>query len=217
MSRKAISPDAQAQVLLRSRRRCCVCFGLNRDTAIRQGQIAHLDQNASNNAADNLAFLCFDHHDQYDSSTRQSKNFTVPEVKQFRRELYEAIKLAFSQQVQFGNVSEVVDLIQGHYIRSGKYESAELMLQRLNHGRYHVTGHALWGTHRDYGPNLGDLDFIGELHGDTIEYTWKYPEDGKEYHAWITFKDSGLVVREENWVGIFGMNVNFSGTYDKAT
>jgi hypothetical protein len=70
MARKPIPPSSQAKVLLQARRRCCICFGLNRNTSIRQGQIAHLDGNASNNAEDNLAFLCFDHHDQYDSSSR---------------------------------------------------------------------------------------------------------------------------------------------------
>jgi hypothetical protein len=217
MSRKPITPNSQAKVLLQSRRRCCICFGLNRDTSIRQGQIAHLDGNPLNNVEDNLAFLCFDHHDQYDSSTRQSKNFTPLEVKHFRSELQAAIQLAFGAQVQFGEVKGIVDFVPGHYIRAGEYESAELKVQRLLDGRYHVTGTALWGTHREYGPNIGDLDFIGELHGDTIEYRWPYLGEDKEYHAWLKFSEDGLTVTEENWLGIFGMNVTFTGQYDKAT
>lgn len=217
MPRKPISPSSQASVLLQSRRRCCICFGLNRDTSIRQGQIAHLDGNASNSAEDNLAFLCFDHHDQYDSTTRQSKNLTPLEVKHFRSELYAAIQLAFGTQVQFGEATGVADLIPGHYIRAREYESAELKVQRLADGRYHVTGTALWGTHREYGPNIGDLDFIAEIHGDTIEYRWPYPGENREYHAWLKFADGGLIVTDENWLGIFGMNVTFAGEYDKAT
>jgi hypothetical protein len=38
-----------------------------------------------------LAFLCFEHHDQFDSSTSQSKNFTLQEVKRYREELYEKV------------------------------------------------------------------------------------------------------------------------------
>lgn len=214
MARKPISLTSQANVLLRARRRCCICFGLNRDTSIKQGQIAHLDGNSGNSVEDNLAFLCFDHHDQYDSTTRQSKNFTPHEVKEFRSELHSAIKLAFDAVVSFGEVRSVIDFIPGHYIRDGKFESAELRIQRLTDGRYHISGLALWGTQREHGPNLGELDFIGSLKGDTIEYSWTYP-DGKEYRAWLQFAEDRLAVNEENWVGFFGMNVNFSGEYAK--
>lgn len=39
--------------------RCCVVCGLMGETGI---DVAHLDQNAGNNAADNLAYLCKTHH-----------------------------------------------------------------------------------------------------------------------------------------------------------
>lgn len=217
MARKPIPPSSQTKVLLQARRRCCICFGLNRDTSIRQGQIAHLDGNASNNVEDNLAFLCFDHHDQYDSSTRQSKNFTPLEVKHFRAELHTAISLEFNAPILFGETQGTVDFISGHYIRAGEYESAELKIQRLAGGRYHVTGNALYGTNREYGPNIGELDFIGELAGDTIDYRWSYHREKKKYRALLQFSEDGLTVIEENWVGVFGMNVNFTGHYDKAT
>jgi hypothetical protein len=77
MTRKKLTPATEAEVLVRSRLRCCICFGLSRDIGIRHGQIAHLDRDNSNNASDNLAFLCLKHHDLYDSTTSQSKNFTV--------------------------------------------------------------------------------------------------------------------------------------------
>jgi predicted transcriptional regulator len=89
--RKPISPADEEAVLVRSRRRCCICFGLNRDVAIKKGQIAHLDQDSSNSSTENLAFLCFDHHDAYDSKTRSSKNFTIREVKRYRDELHHQI------------------------------------------------------------------------------------------------------------------------------
>lgn len=91
MARKPISVDVQANVLVRSRRRCCICYGLNRDISIKQGQIAHLDQNSANAAEDNLAFLCMPHHDQYDSLTRQSKNLSENEVRTYRDELHRDI------------------------------------------------------------------------------------------------------------------------------
>ncbi len=89
MTRKAVNKDVEADVLVESRRRCCICFGLHRNLDVKTGQIAHLDKDNSNNSYENLAFLCFEHHDQYDSKTSQSKNFTITEVKKYRNELKE--------------------------------------------------------------------------------------------------------------------------------
>lgn len=216
MSRARISADVQAAVLLRARRRCCICFGLKRDTSIKQGQIAHLDGDSSNGAEDNLAFLCFDHHDQFDSTTSQSKNFTRVEVKAFRTELHAAIRMAFDGQVAFGEARGAVHLATGHYIRDGESDSAELKVQRLSDGRYHVSGLALHGKEREHGPNIGDLDFIADLSGGVLKYAESYP-GGEEYRVELTFEDGGLKVTEENWFGRFGVGVNFSGTYEKAT
>ncbi len=217
MVRKAVSAHVQAEVLLKSRRRCCICYGLNRDTAIKQGQIAHLDHDSSNNSEDNLAFLCFDHHDQYDSKTRQSKNLTQLEVSRFRDELVADITAAFSGLVSFGDASTFgADIISGHYIRDGEFESADIKVKRLPDGKYHIDGLALWGKTREYGPNIGDLDFIAELHGNTIEYSWA-GSNREPYKAVFKFQDKMLTIFEENWMGMFGMNVCFQGQYHKAT
>jgi hypothetical protein len=91
MTRVAVPGNNQDQVLLLSRRRCCICFGLHRDLDVKQGQIAHLDHDNTNYDLDNLAFLCLPHHDQYDGKTSQSKALRESEVKHFRKELYEKI------------------------------------------------------------------------------------------------------------------------------
>lgn len=85
--RAKISPEVVTEIVVGSRRRCCICFALRQDDAQKQGQIAHLDHDPSNNATDNLAFLCLDHHDQFDSRTSQSKGLTIEEVKRYRTEL----------------------------------------------------------------------------------------------------------------------------------
>jgi hypothetical protein len=58
---------------------------------MKRGQLAHLDGNPSNTALDNLAYLCLPHHDEYDSTTSQSKGLTINEVKLYRTRLYEAV------------------------------------------------------------------------------------------------------------------------------
>jgi hypothetical protein len=84
--------SVETEVLKGSGRRCCLCFGLYRDLGVKSGQIAHLDQNPANNRVDNLAFLCLEHHDQYDTPTSQSKGWTILEVKSYRAELHKAVE-----------------------------------------------------------------------------------------------------------------------------
>ncbi len=217
MSRKKVTPQMQADVLLKSRRRCCICFGLNRDTSIKQGQIAHLDHNPNNNKEDNLAFLCFDHHDQYDSKTRQSKNLTKFEVLYFKDELISTINLVFSGLVGFGEANTLdADIISGHYIRDGEFDSADIKVKQLPDGKYHIDGLALWGKTREYGPNIGELDFIGELLDGVIFYA--LDDDLTEpYKVTLKFQNGKLAVSEDNWVGIHGLNVTFQGEYHKVT
>jgi len=86
--RTPIKTADETKILVSSLRRCCICFSLNQDFSVKKGQIAHLDKNPANSSFDNLVFLCFDHHDEYDSTTRQSKGFHINEVKEYRSRLY---------------------------------------------------------------------------------------------------------------------------------
>ena len=86
--RKPIPPETQRAVLLKSRRRCCLCFWLDRIDEERAGQIAHLDHNHDNHVEDNLVFLCLEHHDKYDSKTSTSKRLREDEVREYRNRLY---------------------------------------------------------------------------------------------------------------------------------
>lgn len=89
--RKCPADVTQFEVLYSSARRCCVCFGLNSDYSEKKGQIAHLDRNPSNSSPDNLAWLCLEHHDAYDTKTSQSKGFSESEVRRYRRLLYDEV------------------------------------------------------------------------------------------------------------------------------
>jgi hypothetical protein len=91
-NRQPIPKDVEAAVLTKCRRRCCICFGLSGNLSEKSGQIAHLDDDPSNNAPDNLAYLCLEHHDRYDGHTSQSKGLTIYEVNTYRKSLWEAIE-----------------------------------------------------------------------------------------------------------------------------
>lgn len=53
--RTKIPTDILTDVVVSCRRRCCLCYGLRNDTHEKNGQRAHLDQDRSNNARENLA------------------------------------------------------------------------------------------------------------------------------------------------------------------
>jgi hypothetical protein len=95
MSRKPIPDDVQNAVLLKSRRRCCMCFWLSGIDEVQKGQIAHLDQNNENADEENLVFLCFNHHDEYDGKTSQSKGLRQDEIRAWRNELYRELENRF--------------------------------------------------------------------------------------------------------------------------
>src|SRR5688500_7944698 len=48
-----------------------------------------------NAAEDNLVFLCLEHHDEYDSTTRLSKGLREQEVRGWRDELYKEMEYRF--------------------------------------------------------------------------------------------------------------------------
>jgi len=96
-------------VLDQCRRRCCVCFSLNGDGDVKSGQIAHLDRDPSNNSLGNLVFLCFAHHDQYDSKTSQAKNLTAGEVCLYRAKLHEAVQAGRIGEPEAAKVIRLAD------------------------------------------------------------------------------------------------------------
>ncbi len=107
----------------------------------------------------------------------------------------------------------------GKYIRkTNDNESAEIDIKKIGNGKYHITGLALWGNKNPGGPNIGELDFTALIEEAKIHYTkykgmWK---GKKEYYELdIIFNKNGLVAKEKNSWGFFGMNVYFEGEYIK--
>ncbi|MFN8608842.1 MAG: hypothetical protein U0931_15015 [Vulcanimicrobiota bacterium] len=99
------------------RRVCAMCYALQSDGTTKNGQIAHLDRNRNNNDLDNLAWLCLAHHDDYDSTRRQTRMFTPAEVKRYRAVLLEAIQqgiapVAYSQRGASLRMSARVGLVE---------------------------------------------------------------------------------------------------------
>lgn len=98
--RKKIPEELEAKIISRSRRICAFCFGLNRDSTNKSGQIAHINRDSSDNSYDNLIYLCMPHHDQYDSKTSQSKGLTKGELIIYQKELDKYIETLFPYKVK---------------------------------------------------------------------------------------------------------------------
>lgn len=210
MSRPKIPLQTETQLLLKCRRRCCICFGLDRDHRIKQGQIAHLDQENKNNSIDNLAFICLAHHDQYDSKTSQSKGLTVTEVKVFRTELENYIDTNWNKPiVENGEVK--LDIFTGSYTRGNEFEGSDLEVTFLGGKLVHVKGFATWGRNREYGPNIGQLDFVSEIEINKVVFVDKLFDN--EYKLELEFLGDKLIANENYLVGYFGHNASFAGEY----
>ena len=114
MARKKISKETEKLVVLKSRRRCCLCYWQDGVDEVQKGQIAHLDQNNQNAQEANLVWLCLDHHDEYDGTTRIAKGLVEAEVKEWRDELYK------DMEHKFGSRKQAARVALGEFLEEGR-------------------------------------------------------------------------------------------------
>ena len=216
MVRKAVPQETQVEVLASCRRRCAICFGLNRDTGIKPGQIAHLDRDAGNPSLYNLVFLCLEHHDQFDSRTSQSKGLTSDEVQRYQQELATAIEHAWRQPITFGSVEvSPPDGVSGRWVHGDDSDSAEIEVEMMRDNRVRVHGFALHGKTRDIGPNVGELDFEGDLidHHALMFVDQRRP--GQSYTLRLRFLGDRMIADEQGALEYFGVGAHLGGEYHR--
>lgn len=125
--RKKIPKAVEAELLLSCRRRCCLCYYLNENVKTTlNGQIAHIDHDPSNNDLNNLAYLCLEHHEQYDSRTSQTKKITASELHKAKNKLSDYIDRCLSSDKD--SCERVVITIDGDF-ESFNNEECEKLLQ----------------------------------------------------------------------------------------
>ncbi len=95
--RSSVPKAIEDSVLTTCLRRCCLCYILNDDKSVKEGQIAHIDRNRNNNTEDNLVYLCLIHHNQYDSLSSQSKRYTPGELKHYKKMLHKVLGTSRTQ------------------------------------------------------------------------------------------------------------------------
>ena len=84
-ARKKIPKEIEGEVIYRTDYKCCVC-----QDGTRGDHIHHIDENRNNNKIENLAFLCFPHHDEA-SKRSLSKKLPARAIKKFRDSWYDEI------------------------------------------------------------------------------------------------------------------------------
>lgn len=98
--RVKIPPATEAEVMFKSNLQCCICQQ-------KGDHIHHLDSDPSNNNIDNLALLCFKHHDEATITGSLSKKLSRQTILNYREHHYKVIE--FSRQRQLGTFDKPVE------------------------------------------------------------------------------------------------------------
>lgn len=186
--RKTVPCSTVVEILTQSRRRCCICYGLKRDSAEKKGQIAHLDGNSGNFDPDNLAYLCLDHHDEYDSTTSQTKSLQMEEVKKYREELYELFgdwqHTVTTRQIINFLLSRITldDMVDAAIEAAARYTwaSDSLLIEVLTESNFESIDGDLW---------IPYLGLVEEFHSwGWLDYTFTENITESEYRVHIEVK-----------------------------
>ena len=97
--RVKIPPATEAEVMFKSDLQCCICQQ-------KGDHIHHLDSDPSNNNIDNLALLCFKHHDEATITGSLSKKLSRQTILNYREHHYKVIE--FARQRQLGTFDSPV-------------------------------------------------------------------------------------------------------------
>lgn len=218
MTRKAVPTKVETEVLSKSRRRCALCYGINRFQEAVTGQIAHIDRNSSNSSFDNLVFLCLEHHDKYDSTSRQSKNYTQNELKKYRDELYSDLEKSLSVPSNFfTSATYDNDEYSGKFLHTTENRESTIEIKHISGNKYVIDGISLYGTKHPGGPNIGELCEIGTLDSNILTFS-DINNNGyndEKYTITITFYGETIDVEDTYSSFRFGAGVSFSGKYVK--
>jgi hypothetical protein len=97
-TRIEVPEEVVARVMLMTDRTCCVC-----NIPARRGQIHHIDEDPSNGAEANLAFLCFECHDQTMIKGGFGRKLNAAQVIAFRDHWYERVHQRRAKADDVGN------------------------------------------------------------------------------------------------------------------
>lgn len=93
MRRKKISDEHVASLQFNSDFRCCLCAHVGDfPPRAKSGQIHHIDEDPSNNAIENLVWLCLDHHEEVGRTSRSARRIHPRAVVRLRDDLERRVR-----------------------------------------------------------------------------------------------------------------------------
>ena len=210
MTRKAISESVQTRVLLSSRRRCCLCFWLKGDDEVKKGQLAHLDGDHANSIEDNLAFLCLEHHDEYDGTPSVSKGLREREVRQWRNELYKEMEYRFRTSRRHAAEIKVVRFVRTFKSEEYSYYCVHFRLQ--NTGEAEIRSPTVSIALTDCGP-FGEPMWEDRTEV-TLPSTRQISSDLFEQNGRIASISPAAVLLRDHSVDFFGLSHSHGSRFD---
>ncbi len=168
--RKAPAATTVDALMIKSRRRCCLCVFLDFDFRTKPLQVAHIDDDPSNSNEENLVVLCLEHHNEYDSRFRQSRRISTGEVLFYKSELeriFEGSEIDKPQVDYLSRLADVAnqeavqrDLFLEHFLpKSLEVPAGEFRIKDEDAEKLPFWSGAISGT-RDFGDwKDGSLDY----------------------------------------------------------
>jgi hypothetical protein len=142
--REKIPEDIAARVMFDSDRTCCVC----RETR-KEVQIHHIDEDPSNNSPENLAVLCFEHHDETQRKGGFGRKLNATQVRLYRDDWHKRIaqrrdRLVALNKEQFEGFRP--DIVQSSSSEDEREEGSFSSLERERVSEYQKN-HGLFIVH----------------------------------------------------------------------
>ena len=119
-----ITDNIAAEVLFISDRTCCVCNMIGKEI-----QIHHIDENPSNNSVDNLAVLCFEHHNDTMIKGGFGRKLNSAQIIKYRNDWVERVK---NRRIEADKIASIKS-VTGSNIRLNQNSEKALDLESNVH------------------------------------------------------------------------------------
>ena len=158
MSRKKIPDEVQAEVIFKSNRECVVC-----DNHKRGDHIHHIDGDNSNSKFENLAFLCFDCHNDASLTGSLRKKLTAKTIKKYRDLKYQVVATERENSLKVFN-APIIGLTTEDLLSTTKSAVIIIEIEKIKEEYYS----AEWNKRSD---------IIGKLHKFSVHTNFRIAVD----------------------------------------
>lgn len=219
IGRRKISDKTEAEIMFKSDLRCCICQGIG-------DHIHHLDEDVSNNDAENLALLCYEHHNKASLKGGLSRKLSKATIIKFREAHYKNIEKKRMQSV-LNVTNSISKLTSEDLLQAAKDAILLLELEEIKEAYFNSTWNERiavverlnkFAQHGSYRTAYEVLSFLSSAAGQT---RGGMPIDLAEKIAFLTvyflpLPYTNVRKKEEFEIGTICMNIGLGLAYDGA-